>query len=64
LWAVVNNAGISGGIGSINLHSRKDYDDTLAVNLLGVIMVTKACLQSWKRDVLLIHQVLWEELPP
>ncbi|XP_060580974.1 17-beta-hydroxysteroid dehydrogenase type 6-like isoform X1 [Ruditapes philippinarum] len=45
LWAVVNNAGISGGIGSINLHSRKDYDDTLAVNLLGVIMVTKAFLQ-------------------
>ncbi|XP_045167754.2 17-beta-hydroxysteroid dehydrogenase type 6-like, partial [Mercenaria mercenaria] len=45
LWAVVNNAGILGGIGSIKLHTRQDYENTLAVNLYGVIMVTKACMQ-------------------
>ncbi|XP_045168940.2 17-beta-hydroxysteroid dehydrogenase type 6-like [Mercenaria mercenaria] len=44
LWAVVNNAGILGGIGSIKLHTRQDYENTLAVNLYGVIMVTKACM--------------------
>ena len=44
LWAVVNNAGILGAIGSTYLHTRQDYENTLAVNLYGVIMVTKACM--------------------
>ncbi|XP_045169553.2 17-beta-hydroxysteroid dehydrogenase type 6-like [Mercenaria mercenaria] len=44
LWAVVNNAGILGGIGSIKLHTRQDYENTFAVNLYGCIMVTKACM--------------------
>ncbi|XP_053374122.1 17-beta-hydroxysteroid dehydrogenase type 6-like [Mercenaria mercenaria] len=39
LWAVVNNAGIVGGIGSIKLQTRQDYEKTH-----GVIMVTKACM--------------------
>ncbi|XP_060582431.1 17-beta-hydroxysteroid dehydrogenase type 6-like [Ruditapes philippinarum] len=42
LWAIVNNAGILGGIGSTHLHTRQDYENTLSVNLYGVIMVTKA----------------------
>ncbi|XP_060580958.1 17-beta-hydroxysteroid dehydrogenase type 6-like [Ruditapes philippinarum] len=44
LWAVVNNAGILGGVGPTILHTRQEYENTLAVNLYGVIMVTKACL--------------------
>ena len=38
----MNNAGILGGIGSTHLHTRQDYENTLSVNLYGVIMVTKA----------------------
>jgi NAD(P)-dependent dehydrogenase (short-subunit alcohol dehydrogenase family) len=40
----VNNAGILGGVGPTILHTRQEYENTLAVNLYGVIMVTKACL--------------------
>lgn len=41
---MVNNAGILGGLGTTDLHSRQDYEKTLAVNLYGVVMVTKACM--------------------
>lgn len=50
LWAVVNNAGIIGGVGSTKLHTKQDYENTLAVNLYGVIMVTKACMPLIQKE--------------
>lgn len=44
LWAVVNNAGVIGDVGPTAWHLRQDYDQLMAVNLYGVIMVTKACI--------------------
>ncbi|XP_045168721.2 17-beta-hydroxysteroid dehydrogenase type 6-like [Mercenaria mercenaria] len=44
LWAVVNNAGIIGSIGPSTWQTRQNYNNTMAVNLYGVIMVTKACM--------------------
>ncbi|XP_050388746.2 retinol dehydrogenase 16 [Patella vulgata] len=50
LWAVVNNAGIGGTIGPIECLNRKDYMDTLAVNLLGLIDVTKMFLPLIRKE--------------
>ena len=44
LWAVVNNAGVPGSSGPTSWQTREDYENTLSVNLYGVIMVTKALL--------------------
>ena len=44
LWAIVNNAGVVGGVGPTSWLTRKEYDDTFAVNLFGVIFVTQAFL--------------------
>ncbi|XP_035225767.1 estradiol 17-beta-dehydrogenase 2-like [Stegodyphus dumicola] len=43
LWAIVNNAGIYKG-SDAELASMKDYEDTMAVNVLGMVRVTKAFL--------------------
>lgn len=40
LWAVVNNAGVGGGSGPSEFHTREEYLKCLEVNLLGVIDVT------------------------
>ncbi|KAK6166793.1 hypothetical protein SNE40_023413 [Patella caerulea] len=50
LWAVVNNAGIGGAIGPIACLTRRDYTDTLAVNLFGVIDVTKMFLPLIRKE--------------
>ncbi|XP_050388744.2 retinol dehydrogenase 7 [Patella vulgata] len=50
LWAVVNNAGIVGAVGPVECLNRKDYLDTLAVNLLGVIDVTKTFLPLVRKE--------------
>ncbi|XP_045168718.2 dehydrogenase/reductase SDR family member 9-like [Mercenaria mercenaria] len=44
LWAVVNNAGVLGSIGPSTWQTRQDYENIMAVNVYGVIMVTKACM--------------------
>ncbi|XP_050412347.1 retinol dehydrogenase 7 [Patella vulgata] len=50
LWAVVNNAGVGGAIGPIECLNRKDYLDSLAVNLFGVIDVTKMFLPLIRKE--------------
>ena len=42
LWALINNAGVVGGIGPTSWYTRQDYDQVMAVNLYGVIFLTKA----------------------
>ncbi|XP_046569854.1 retinol dehydrogenase 7-like isoform X2 [Haliotis rubra] len=49
LWAVVNNAGISGAVGQIEWLNRTDYERCLSVNLYGVIDVTKIFLPLVRR---------------
>ncbi|XP_046569859.1 retinol dehydrogenase 7-like [Haliotis rubra] len=49
LWAIVNNAGISGAIGQIEWLTRADYERCLSVNLYGVIDVTKTFLPLVRR---------------
>ena len=44
LWAVVNNAGIVARCGPIDWLTKKDFEEVIAVNLLGVISVTQAFL--------------------
>lgn len=44
LWGLVNNAGIAGAVGPVDWLSREDYDVCLAVNLFGMIDVTKTFL--------------------
>ncbi|XP_041366242.1 retinol dehydrogenase 7-like [Gigantopelta aegis] len=44
LWAIVNNAGIAGPMGYIDWFTRKHYESVLAVNLFGVIEVTRIFL--------------------
>ncbi|KAK6175330.1 hypothetical protein SNE40_013818 [Patella caerulea] len=50
LWAVVNNAGIFGAVGAVEFLNRKDYIDTLTVNLFGVIDVTKTFLPLVRKE--------------
>ncbi|XP_046569861.1 retinol dehydrogenase 7-like [Haliotis rubra] len=49
LWAIVNNAGISGAVGQIEWLTRADYERCLSVNLYGVIDVTKTFLPLVRR---------------
>ncbi|XP_053373547.1 17-beta-hydroxysteroid dehydrogenase type 6-like [Mercenaria mercenaria] len=42
LWAVVNNAGITGTAGQCTWQTRQDFETVLAVNFYGVAMVTNA----------------------
>ena len=44
LWSVVNNAGIMPCIGPLELIPRDCLEQTLRVNLLGMVDVTRACL--------------------
>lgn len=44
LWGLVNNAGIAGDFGYIELLRHADYQNVLSVNLLGTIDVTRAFL--------------------
>ena len=50
LWAVVNNAGVPGKSGPSEFHTRADFQETLDVNLLGVIDVTNTFLPLVKRS--------------
>ncbi|KAK6166794.1 hypothetical protein SNE40_023414 [Patella caerulea] len=50
LWTVVNNAGIGGAIGPIECLNRKNYIDTMVVNLFGVIDVTKMFLPLIRKE--------------
>lgn len=49
LWAVVNNAGIPGVVSQFEWLTKADLDKVLAVNLYGVILVTKAFLPLVRR---------------
>ena len=40
LWGIVNNAGIITMIAPIEFHQKSDYERTIAVNLMGPILVT------------------------
>ncbi|KAK3734784.1 hypothetical protein RRG08_059960 [Elysia crispata] len=44
IWAVVNNAGLMGTVGPVEWLEKKHYKQTLSVNLLGMMAVTKAFL--------------------
>ncbi|GFS01560.1 retinol dehydrogenase 7 [Elysia marginata] len=44
IWAVINNAGVMGTVGACEWLKKKHYKDTLNVNALGMISVTKAFL--------------------
>ncbi|XP_052248577.1 retinol dehydrogenase 7-like, partial [Dreissena polymorpha] len=44
LWALVNNAGISGTVGPIEWQTQADYRSVIEINLFGVIFVTNAFL--------------------
>ncbi|XP_067649598.1 retinol dehydrogenase 7-like [Haliotis asinina] len=50
LWAIVNNAGISGAVGQTEWLTRADYERCLSVNLHGVIEVTKLFLPLVRRE--------------
>ena len=50
LWALVNNAGIGGNGSFIEMCSKQDFVDALAVNLLGPIDVTKGFLPLVRRE--------------
>ena len=50
LWAVVNNAGVAGPTFPIEWTSSKEFENCLAVNLYGVIYVTKAFLPLVRRE--------------
>ncbi|XP_050388748.1 retinol dehydrogenase 7 [Patella vulgata] len=50
LWAVVNNAGVGGGFGTVECLNRKDYTDIMDVNLFGVIDVTKTFLPLVRKE--------------
>ncbi|KAG8191550.1 hypothetical protein JTE90_019614 [Oedothorax gibbosus] len=49
LWAVVNNAGIQKGF-SLDYSSIEDYQDSLNINTLGTIRVTKAFLPLLRKS--------------
>ncbi|XP_050388743.1 short-chain dehydrogenase/reductase family 9C member 7 [Patella vulgata] len=44
LWAIVNNAGISGSILPFDLTAKEDFEKVLSVNLLGLIDVCIKCV--------------------
>ncbi|KAL8620807.1 hypothetical protein ACOMHN_033204 [Nucella lapillus] len=50
LWAVVNNAGILPSMAPLELTPRDCFQRTLAVNLMGVVEVTRACLPLVRRS--------------
>ncbi|XP_076435173.1 retinol dehydrogenase 7-like [Babylonia areolata] len=50
LWAVVNNAGILPSMAPLELTPLDLFQRTLAVNLLGVVEVTRACLPLVRRS--------------
>uniref|UniRef100_A0A0B7BNQ6 Uncharacterized protein n=1 Tax=Arion vulgaris TaxID=1028688 RepID=A0A0B7BNQ6_9EUPU len=50
LWAVVNNAGISGAIASVEMLTQADYMSILGVNLLGPIEMSKVFLPLLRKS--------------
>lgn len=50
LWAIVNNAGISGPVCPIEWMTSQDFRKTIEVNLFGVILVTKEFLPLVRKE--------------
>lgn len=49
LWAIVNNAGISGAVAPTEWLTKHDFRRMIDINLLGVIFVTKEFLPLVRR---------------
>ena len=50
LWGLVNNAGIMAMIAPVEFHQRSDFEKTLAVNLIGTMMVTISFLPLLRKS--------------
>ena len=50
LWGVVNNAGITGHSGPVEILTKEDFKQVMDVNLYGMIEVTVAFLPMLKKS--------------